>query len=72
MLAKFHHPHLEWRPLERVAFGLIYGAILVLSLLMAAGESTRMTAKTAVVLFGSVLAVALAKGFAHQVTRLPP
>ncbi|GMN02887.1 hypothetical protein [Erythrobacter sp. MTPC3] len=69
MLAKFHHPHLEWRPLERVAFGLIYGAILVLSLLMAAGESTDMTFKTALVLFGSVLAVALAKGFAELVAH---
>ncbi|MEL6708813.1 MAG: hypothetical protein AAFP79_11065 [Pseudomonadota bacterium] len=69
MLAKFHHPHLEWRPLERVAFGLIYGAILVLSMLMAAGESTDMTFKTALVLFGSVLAVALAKGFAELVAH---
>lgn len=67
VLAKVSHPHVDWRPLERVAFGLIYGAILVLSLLMAAGESTEMTAKTALVLFGSVLAVALAKGFAELV-----
>lgn len=69
VFARIYHPNLTWRQLERVAFGLIYGSILVLSLLMAAGESTRMKLNTALVLFGSVLAVVLAKGFAELVAH---
>lgn len=69
VLSRIHHPHLDWLPVERVAFGLIYGAILVLSLLMAAGENTDMKVKTALVLFGSVLAVTLARGFAELVAH---
>jgi hypothetical protein len=68
-LSRIRHPHLDWRPVERLAFGLIDGAILVLSLLMAAGESTQMKVKTALVLFGSVLAVTLARGFAELVAH---
>jgi hypothetical protein len=32
------HPHLAWGPVHRASFGLIYGSILVLSLLMAMDE----------------------------------
>lgn len=60
---------MSWKPLERVAFGLIYGAIMVLSLLMAAGESTEAKVKTAMILFGSMLSVALARGFAELVAH---
>jgi hypothetical protein len=47
-------PHLGWRSLEKIAFGLIYGAIAVQSLLLAIDDR-------AVVLFGSVLAISLAR-----------
>jgi hypothetical protein len=38
MLRHGPHPHLAWGPVHRASFGLIYGAILVLSLLMAMDE----------------------------------
>ncbi len=60
---------LSWQPLERLAFGLVYGAIMVLSLLMAAGENTQAKVKTAGILFGSMLAITLARGFAELVAR---
>ncbi|WP_400088335.1 hypothetical protein [Yoonia sp. R78084] len=51
--------------LDKAAFGLIYGAIMVLSILLAAGDHPDTPIKTAVVLFGSVLAITLAKAFAE-------
>lgn len=60
---------LSWKPLERIAFGLVYGAIMVLSLLMAAGENTQAKVKTAGILFGSMLAITLARGFAELMAR---
>lgn len=54
-----------WQRLDRAAFGIIYGAIMVLSILMAAGDHPEAPFKTAAVLFGSVLAVTLAKAFAE-------
>lgn len=54
-----------WQRLDKAAFGIIYGAIMVLSILMAAGDHPESPIKTAVVLFGSVLAITLAKAFAE-------
>lgn len=54
-----------WKRLDKAAFGIIYGAIMVLSILMAAGNPLESPVKTAVVLFGSVLAITLAKAFAE-------
>ena len=59
--------HIEatgWRRLDKAAFGIIYGAIMVLSILLAQGSQPAPPLKTAVVLFGSVLAITLAKAFA--------
>jgi hypothetical protein len=44
---------------------IIYGAITVLSILLAQGSQPVSPLKTAVVLFGSVLAITLAKAFAE-------
>ena len=59
------HPHIAWGPVHRASFGLIYGSILVLSLLMAMDEVQDGLFEAALVLFGSVLAVTLAKIFAE-------
>lgn len=64
-----HTPHIGWQPVERAAFGLIYGAIIVLSLLMALGETPEAPFEPAVVLFGSVLAVTLAKAFSELLSH---
>jgi len=40
---------------------IIYGAVLVLSILMAAGDHPDVPLKTAVVLFGLIMAITLAK-----------
>ena len=45
--------------------GLIYGAVLVLSLLMALEETPDAVFRPAIVLFGSVLAITLAKLFSE-------
>lgn len=58
-----------WQRLDKAAFGIIYGAIMVLSILMAAGDHPEAPVKTAVVLFGSVLAITLAKAFAELVAH---
>lgn len=63
------HPHLAWGPVHRASFGLIYGAILVLSLLMAMDEARDGPFEAALVLFGSVLAVTLAKIFAEVLSH---
>ena len=63
------HPHLAWGPVHRASFGLIYGAILVLSLLMAMDEVRDGPFEAAIVLFGSVLAVTLAKIFAEVLSH---
>ncbi|MEO0659054.1 MAG: hypothetical protein AAFY74_16540 [Pseudomonadota bacterium] len=63
------HPHLAWGPVHRASFGLIYGSILVLSLLMAMDEVRDGPFEAAVVLFGSVLAVTLAKMFAELLSH---
>ncbi len=58
-----------WQRLDKAAFGIIYGAVMVLSILMAAGDHPGSPVKTAVVLFGSVLAITLAKAFAELVAH---
>ncbi|WP_413717272.1 hypothetical protein [Silicimonas sp. MF1-12-2] len=55
----------SWQRFDNAAFGIIYGAIMVLSILMAAGDHPEAPGKTAAVLFGSVLAITLAKAFAE-------
>ncbi len=62
-------PHLAWGPVHRASFGLIYGSILVLSLLMAMDEVRAGPFEAALVLFGSVLAVTLAKIFAEVLSH---
>ena len=54
-----------WKRLDGAAFGIVYGAITVLSILMAAGAHSGAPFETAVVLFGSVFAITLAKTFAE-------
>ncbi len=63
------HPHFAWGPVHRASFGLIYGSILVLSLLMAMDEVRDGPFEAALVLFGSVLAVTLAKIFAEVLSH---
>jgi hypothetical protein len=54
-----------WQRLDNAAFGIIYGSITVLSILMAAGSRPEVPLETAAILFGSVLAITLAKAFAE-------
>lgn len=54
-----------WQRLDHAAFGIIYGTIMVLSILLAQGSHPAAPLETAVVLFGSVLAITLAKAFAE-------
>lgn len=56
---------LGWKRLDNAAFGLIYGSIMVLSILMAQGNHPTPPLETAVVLFGSVLAITFAKAFSE-------
>lgn len=63
------HPHIAWGPVHRASFGLIYGSILILSLLMAMDEVRDGALEAALVLFGSVLAVTLAKIFAEVLSH---
>lgn len=58
-----------WQRLDKAAFGIIYGAIMVLSILMAAGDHPDAPIKTAIVLFGSIFAITLAKAFAELVAN---
>ncbi|MEL6837830.1 MAG: hypothetical protein AAFP85_00975 [Pseudomonadota bacterium] len=50
---------------DNAAFGVIYGTITVLSLLMALHQPIESPLRTAMILFGAVLAVALAKAYAE-------
>jgi hypothetical protein len=58
-----------WARLDHAAVGIVYGSILVLSVLMAVGDHAEVPLETAVVLFGSTLAVALAKAFSELLSR---
>lgn len=55
----------RWSRLDDASFGLIYGSVTALSLLMAMGLHPEAAVTSAAVLFGSVLAIALAKAFAE-------
>lgn len=54
-----------WQRIDKAAFGIVYGAITVLSILMAADSQADEPFKTSAVLFGSTLAITLAKAFAE-------
>jgi archaellum biogenesis protein FlaJ (TadC family) len=54
-----------WKRLDKAAFGIVYGAITVLSILMAIGDHSEAPFETAAILFGSVLAVTMAKAFSE-------
>lgn len=69
MTALNQSPASGWQRLYKAAFGIIYGAVMVLSILMAAGDHPESPVTTAVVLFGSVLAITLAKAFAELVAH---
>ncbi len=69
MAIRAHIPRLKWQTLEREAFGLIYGAIIVLSLLMALSPEPVAPFKPAAVLFGSVLAMTLARALAALIAH---
>ncbi|EPX75787.1 hypothetical protein [Salipiger mucosus] len=58
-----------WKRFDKAAFGIIYGAIMVLSILLAQGDHPTPPLETALVLFGSVLAITLAKAFAELVSQ---
>lgn len=62
-------PETGWQRFDNAAFGIIYGAIIVLSILLAQGGHTASPLETAVVLFGSVLAITLAKSFAELLSH---
>lgn len=57
--------HPDWELIDQAAVGLIYGSVLVLSLLLALEEKAAAPFRPALVLFGSVLAVTLARAFAE-------
>lgn len=69
MAIRVNIPRLRWQTLEREAFGLIYGAIIVLSLLMAFSPQPGAPFKPAAVLFGSVLAMTLARALAALIAH---
>lgn len=65
MEASKHQDTHGWQRLDNASFGIIYGAITVLGILMAAGKRPEAPFETAAILFGSVLAITLAKSFAE-------
>lgn len=65
MAGETHEAATGWKRIDHAAFGIIYGAIMVLSILIAAGHHPQPPFETAAVLFGSVLAITLAKAFAE-------
>lgn len=54
-----------WQRLDIAAFSIIYGAVMVLSILLAQSNNPAQSPETAMVLFGSVSAITLAKAFAE-------
>ena len=57
-------------PVDESAYGVIYGTITVLSLLMATHQPIQDPFRTALVLFAAVVAVALAKAYAEVCDRM--
>lgn len=62
-------PWLGWQSVDRASFGLIYGAILVLSVLMALDLHPEAPLRPALILFGSVLAMTLARALAELLSH---
>lgn len=58
-----------WKLIDQAALGLIYGAILVLSMLMPLQEAHTKPHRPAIVLLGSVLAVTSAKAFSEVLSH---
>lgn len=58
------------RQVDQAAFGVVYGSITVLALLMATHPPIENAGGHAAILFGSVFAVALAKAFAEICERM--
>lgn len=58
-----------WARVDQAAFGMVYGSVTALSILMALPEGAIPPLETAVVLFGSVLAITFAKAFAEILAR---
>lgn len=68
-MSKLSISYSGWPPWERAAFGLIYGAVVVLSVLMALDHRIGSPFAMAIALFGSVLAISLAKMFAELLSH---
>lgn len=58
-----------WQRFDHAAFGLVYGAITVLSILLAVGDHASEALRTAFVLFGSVFVITVAKAFAELLSH---
>lgn len=58
-------PRLSWQSVDQASFGLIYGSIMVLSVLLALDPDSSAPFRPAIVLFGSVLAMTLARSLAE-------
>lgn len=58
----------RWARVDDASFGMIYGSVTVLALLMAMAAHPEEPLTSAVVLFGSVLAISLAKAFADTMS----
>lgn len=58
------------RQIDQAAFGVVYGSITVLALLMAAHSPIEYPGRQAIMLFLAVFAVALAKAFAEICERV--
>ncbi len=69
MIARWVFPRVGWQSVDKASFGLIYGAILVLSILMALDLRASAPFRPAMVLFGSVLAMALARALAELLSH---
>lgn len=59
----------RWGRLDEAGFGIVYGAIMVLSILLAESGHDDTAFQTAAILFGSVLTITLAKAFAEMMDR---
>lgn len=58
-----------WQRVDMASFGMIYGSVTVLGILMAMGAHPDAPLPSAAILFGSVLAISLAKAFAEVMTN---
>ena len=58
------------RKIDEAAFGVVYGSITVIALLMAMHRPVEAPGHQALILFGSVFAVAVAKAYAELCERM--